>query len=89
MVSQIHADFPALFTAPVTQSQQQGGEREDNGTFAVFGVLPFVLTYCKLTNETISTTYQESVRQVFVVVSYEVMRIKEEEEALRRFKSRH
>ena len=45
--------------------------------------MPYILTYCKLTNHTFNATLRESVIQVFYVVSYEVDRLNREKEYMR------
>lgn len=49
-----------------------------------YGLIPYLLTYCKLTNETITAAWRESVMQVLVVVNYEAERIEQENQRLRR-----
>lgn len=41
-------------------------------------MIPYLLTYCKLTNETYTDAMRESVMQVFIIVNYEVERIEKE-----------
>lgn len=45
--------------------------------------MPYVLTYCDLTNETFTSVMLENVCQVFYIVSYEVERLRKEREQLR------
>lgn len=54
-----------------------------------FGILPFVLKYCEVTNETISNVMNESVNFVFYVVSYEVLKAKEQERQLKQIRNKY
>jgi hypothetical protein len=48
-----------------------------------FGILPYILKYCEVTNETISAVMNESINFVFYVVTYEVLKAKEQERQLK------
>lgn len=52
-----------------------------------FGIIPYVLKYCEVTNETISDVMNESVNFVFYIVSYEVLKAKEQEKQLKRIRN--
>lgn len=52
-----------------------------------FGIIPYVLKYCDVTNETISDVMNESVNFVFYIVSYEVLKAKEQEKQLKRIRN--
>ena len=51
-----------------------------------FGIIPYILKYCEVTNETISNVMNESVNFVFYVVSYEVLKAKEQERQLKQIR---
>lgn len=53
---------------------------------AAFGIVPYVLTYCRVTNEPISAVYRSSVIHLFYIVSYETERKKLENEALKKYR---
>lgn len=52
-----------------------------------FGIIPYVLKYCEVTNETISDVMNESVNFVFYIVSYEVIKAKEQEKQLKQIRN--
>lgn len=52
-----------------------------------FGIIPYVLKYCEVTNETISDVMNESVNFVFYIVSYEVLKAKEQEKQLKQIRN--
>lgn len=54
-----------------------------------FGILPFILKYCEVTNETISNVMNESVNFVFYVVTYEVLKAKEQEKQLKQIRNNY
>ena len=64
-------------------------EEGNQNPLSNFTILPFILTYCKLTNERFSDVLKESVIQVFTVASYEIIRMKAEEEQLKKYKKTH
>lgn len=52
-----------------------------------FGIIPYVLKYCEVTNETISDVMNESINFVFYIVSYEVLKAKEQEKQLKQIRN--
>lgn len=54
-----------------------------------FGIIPFILKYCEVTNETISNVMNESINLVLYIVSYEVLKAKEQEKQLKQIRSKH
>ena len=54
--------------------------------FTTFGIIPFVLKYCEVTNETISNVMNEGVNMVFYIVSYEILKAKEARKTIKRNK---
>lgn len=44
-----------------------------------------MLTYCRVTNETISAVYRSSVIHLFYIVTYETERLRRENEQLRKY----
>lgn len=60
------------------------GER-DRAPVQTFGILPYILTYCRVTNEPISEVYKSSATHLFYVVTYETERRRRENEELRKY----
>jgi hypothetical protein len=83
----------------------EGGYEEDEGDrqeeekvvdrqfgqnqFATFGIIPFVLKYCEVTNETISNVMNEGVNMVFYIVTYEILKAKEQERQLKEIRNKN
>lgn len=94
MVTKIHTNFPILFDQPDDENEEHRSgevertESEDRRTANTFGILPYILTYCRITNETITAAYGSSVIHLFYVVSYETERLMKEEEMRKRYMRR-
>ena len=94
MVEKIHGNFPALFDLEADSQEgedsgEEGGGNEGPAGRAAsdYGILPYLLTYCRITNETLTDAYKGSVLHLFYVVSYETERMEAEVERLRRHKA--
>jgi len=90
MVKKIHSNYPALFDLPDPQDEEEQGEGEgtQEGTgnpLKSFGIIPFILTYCQITNETFTSALRESVIQVLYIYSYEHTRKVMDEENRKRY----
>lgn len=53
---------------------------------AAYGITPYVLTYCRITNEPISAVYRSSIIHMLYIVSYETERKRQENEALKKYR---
>lgn len=58
--------------------EAETAEKEEQIAENPYGLLPIVLTYCRITNETVTKAFQESVYQVLWIASYEADRINKE-----------
>ena len=92
-IQNILSAFPLLFDTPSEEVENGEGEEkrtnqqhQENG-FVGFGIIPYVLKYCEVTNETISDVMNESVNFVFYIVSYEVLKAKEQEKQLKQIRN--
>ena len=90
MVKSIHQNHPALFDQAdeVEENEQENNAEVETGNrspLAMYGIIPFVLTYCQLTNETLTTAMRESVLQVLFIYNYEHTRRLLDEENRRRY----
>lgn len=54
-----------------------------------FGIIPFILKYCEVANETITSVMNESVSFVFYIVSYEILKAKEQEKQLKQIRNKY
>lgn len=54
-----------------------------------FGIIPFILKYCEVSNETITSVMNESVSFVFYIVSYEILKAKEQEKQLKQIRNKY
>ena len=97
MVGSIERHFPTLFDQVDEESREEreseqgtdsGAGESNQGAAQTYGILPYVLTYCQLTNETITTAYASSVIHLFYVVSYETERRERENEQRKRYMQR-
>lgn len=52
-----------------------------------FGIIPYILKYCEVTNEPITEVMNESINFVFYIVSYEVLKAKEQEKQLKQIRN--
>lgn len=88
LLRQIHDSYPSLFTPQAQEDDEEeeneqgrdkrpGEEYQDNGGTS-HGILPYVLSYTKLTNETITTAFETSIMMLLYVVEYEVDRLEHE-----------
>lgn len=89
MVEKIHGNFPALFDQQEDEREDDGGKGGGNevpasGFASGYGILPYLLTYCRVTNETLSEAYRGSVIHLFYIVSYETERLEADAERIRR-----
>ena len=90
MVKSIHRNHPALFDLPEEDEESEQGTTEsfesgNQSALSAFGIIPFVLTYCQLTNETLTAAMRESVLQVLYIYNYEHIRRLADEENRRRY----
>ena len=88
MAEQICEHFELLFVSPSEEDQGSEGEADSTELSGQnsggYGLLPFMLTYVRVANESLSNTLNESAMQVFLVVQFELERQRKEEEMLRR-----
>ena len=54
-----------------------------------FGIIPYLLKYCEVTNETLTDVMNESINLIFYIVSYEVLKAKEQERQLKQIRNKH
>ena len=92
MVEKIHGNFPTLFDQmddgeedADTEGESRGVEEQGRGAKDPYGIIPYVLTYCRVTNETISEAYKGSVNHLFFIVTYETERLMKENDMRRRY----
>mgnify|MGYP003564480863 FL=1 len=52
-----------------------------------FGIIPYVIKYCEVTNEPITEVMNESINFVFYIVSYEVLKAKEQKKQLKQIRN--
>ena len=86
-VHSIHKNFPQLFEQENEEDEGQGNEETISNTnssyrqLQQFGIIPYVLTYCKLTNHTFGEAMTHNINTVFYLVSYDLIvnKIKNEE----------
>ena len=76
--------FPILFTQVDEESQDEQGDNQpvQQTGLVQFGIIPYILEYCKATNETFSTAMKQPVNLVLYITSYKVMEYKEQKKEL-------
>ena len=91
-IANILQNFPILFNQSSEEDREEQTEEETtykqhqtNGLME-FGIIPYILKYCEVTNETITDVMNESVNFVFYIVSYEVLKAKEQEKQLKQIR---
>ena len=52
-------------------------------------IIPYILKYCEVTNEKFSDVMNESINLVFYIVSYEILRLKEQEKQLKAIRNKN
>ena len=87
-VCQIHKNFPILFNQETGEDgSTEGGEGEPNQSgrgFSEFGIIPFILKFCEVTNETFTAALEYEVTTLFYIVSYEVLKAREQEKQIKK-----
>ena len=58
-----------------TEEERTNSKHQEDGLMG-FGIIPYILKYCEVTNETITSVMNESVSFVFYIVSYEILESK-------------
>lgn len=79
--------FPLLFERGDEGREEDSGPIRQN-PIATFGIIPYILKYCEVTNETLTDVMKESINLVFYIVSYEVVKAKEQEKQLKSIKNK-
>lgn len=87
--------FPLLFNT--TSEEVEDGESEEERVnqkhkedgLLGFGIIPFILKYCEVTNETITNVMNESVNFVFYIVSFEILKAREQEKQLKAIRNKN
>lgn len=89
-VTNIYKSFPLLFEGGYSEDENEGQEDEKStirhhrqNEFSNFGIIPYVLKYCEVTNETLTNALLENVNTLFYIVTYEVLKAKEQERILK------
>ena len=61
-----------------TETSEESNIRQlgQNG-ITQFGIIPYLLKYCEVTNEKLTDVMNESVNFVFYIVSYEIIKAQE------------
>lgn len=64
--------------------QQQGSRRGfGQADFSIFGVIPFLLKYCEIANESLTDVMNEDIRSIFFIINYEMLKLKEQERMIK------
>ena len=88
VVGTIHQNFPTLFDQKIEETEATEGIRESNGTGDginnEFGILPFILMFCEITNHTFAEAMDYDVNTVFYVTSYQVQKLKKDDQERKR-----
>ena len=92
-IQRIHENFPILFNKGNEDNEYtEGSEGEPNksgGEFSAFGIIPFVLKFCEVTNHNFEEALNYDVSTLFYIVSYEVVKIKEQEKQIKQMQRRN
>lgn len=92
-VRQIHENFPILFNQePKEDESTDGNKRETNESgreFSGFGIIPFILKFCEVTNHNFEEAMTYDVSTLFYIVSYEVMKAKEQEKQIKQIQRKN
>ena len=94
-ITSILTAFPLLFDTTSREDGDADGEETDanqinqgNG-LTQFGIIPYLLKYCEVTNETLTDVMNESINLIFYIVSYEVLKAKEQERQLKQIRNKY
>ena len=93
-IGNVCTNYPLLFNEGVREDgDEEGGERYDHrqltkNDISTFGIIPYCLKYCEVTNEKITDVMNESINFVFYIVSYEILKAKEQEKMLKQIRTR-
>jgi hypothetical protein len=95
-IGNICTNFPVLFDERDREDEGDRQREEERGNrtngengFATFGIIPYILKYCEVTNEKFSDVMNESINLVFYIVSYEILRLKEQEKQLKAIRNKN
>ena len=94
-IRNITTNYPVLFKSRDTEDEFTEGEEESssrrNGKdgFAAFGIIPYLLKYCEVTNETLTNVMTESVNLVFYIVTFEILKSQEQERILTEIRNKN
>ena len=88
----IHEKFPSLFTEPIEEDEDRQGDEEDNnednGQSIGFGIVPYVMMFCKATNHNLEEAMNYDIFSLLYFVGYEVFRLKKEKEQIEKMQKR-
>ena len=93
-ITNVCSNYPLLFNSGVGEDgDDEGGEGYDNrqltkNDLSTFGIIPYCLKYCEVTNEKISDVMKENINFVFYIISYEILKAKEQEKMLKQIRTR-
>lgn len=93
-IGNICKNYPVLFEGGDNENGYTEGEEEFNNTeyrentFTAFGIIPIVLKYCEVTNERLTDVMKESVNLVFYIVTFEILKAKEQERQLKNIRDK-
>ena len=78
-------NFPILFEKANQEDETtEGTKTTTDGWITTFGVLPYVLKFIEVTNETFTSVMEYDISTVFYVVTFEVLKAREQEKQIKR-----
>ena len=93
-ITNVCSNYPLLFNSGVGEDGDGEGEERYNtiqpttNDLATFGIIPYCLKYCEVTNEKISDVMNENINFVFYIISYEILKAKEQEKMLKQIRAK-
>lgn len=92
-VQRINSNFPILFDQSSEEGEHaEGNEIENDRTDSKingFGIIPFVLKFCEVTNHNFEEAMNYDVSTLFYIVSYEVIKMREQEKQIKQMQRRN
>ena len=71
-----------------SDERDEKADGESSGEFSGYGIIPFILKFCEVTNHTFEQAMDYDVSTLFYIVSYEVLKIREQEKQIRRMRNK-
>lgn len=81
-----------MFSEAAEEDEDRQGSEEtiDSGSEKLngYGIIPFILKFCEVTNHNLEEAMDYDISLLFYIVSYEILKAKEQEKQIKRIQNR-